>query len=426
MSGRITRARLKAIIGGSAGNLVEWYDWFAYATFSLYFAPVFFPKGNYTAQLLGTSAIFALGFLMRPLGAWFMGIYADRHGRKAGLALSVGLMCAGSLLIAVAPTHAQVGIAAPLILVLARLIQGLSLGGEYGASATYISEMAPKHRRGFWSSFQYATLSGGQLCAIGVALIMQAWLTEAELTAWGWRIPFVIGAVLALLVYLLRRQLSETPSFEAMPADRPESSIKHLWGNHRREFILVAMMSAGGGLASYAFTTYMLKFLVNTTGFDKRTATLIIAAVLVWSFISQPIWGHLADKFGRKPLLIFSGTGVMLCAVPVFSAMAHAATPLIAFGLALIPITLHGGYTANNAMVKAELFPVHIRSLGVALPYALGNTVFAGTVESVALWFKGAGIEAGFYWYVSAVVAMALTAFIMLPETRDNSLITED
>ncbi|MFM9851326.1 MAG: MFS transporter [Sphingomonadaceae bacterium] len=426
MAATISRERLKAIIGGSLGNLVEWYDWFAYATFSLYFAPVFFPKGDYTAQLLGTSAIFAVGFIMRPIGAWVMGVYADRHGRKAGLALSVGLMCAGSLLIAVAPTHAQSGILAPIILVLARLIQGLSLGGEYGASATYISEMAPKNRRGFWSSFQYATLSGGQLTAIGVALIMQAWLTEAELTAWGWRIPFVIGAALALGVYLLRRQLAETPSFENMKADRPKSSIGALWRHHRRESILVAMMSAGGGLASYAFTTYMLKFLVNTSGFDKRTATLVIASALVWSFISQPLWGLAADKFGRKPLLIFSGTGVMLCAVPVFTAMAQASTPLIAFGLMLIPITLHGGYTANNAMVKAELFPAHIRSLGVALPYALGNMVFAGTVETVALWFKDQGIEAGFYWYVSAIVGMALTAFILLPETKQTSLIEED
>ncbi len=422
----ISAARFKAIIGGSLGNLVEWYDWFAYATFSLYFAPVFFPKGDYTAQLLGTSAIFATGFLMRPIGAWVMGIYADRHGRKAGLALSVGLMCGGSLLIALAPTHAQAGVAAPLILVLARIIQGLSLGGEYGASATYIAEMAPRHRRGFWASFQYATLSGGQLAAMAVALAMQGWLTEAELTAWGWRIPFVIGAVLALGVYLLRRRLAETPSFQAMTRDRPASTVRHLWRHHRREFVLVAMMSAGGGLASYAFTTYMLKFLVNTSGFAKHSATVVIACALVWSFVSQPIWGALADRFGRKPVMVFSGVGVLVCAVPVFTALATIATPMAAFALLLVPITLHGGYTANNALVKAELFPAHVRSLGVALPYAIGNTLFAGTVENVALQFKSAGIESGFYWYVTAIVAMALTAFILLPETSESGMIAED
>ena len=426
MTTTISRHRLKSIIGGSLGNLVEWYDWFAYATFSLYFAPVFFPKGDYTAQLLGTSVIFTIGFIMRPVGAWVMGSYSDRHGRKAGLAMSVGLMCGGSLLIAIAPTHAQAGVAAPLILVLARIIQGLSLGGEYGASATYLSEMAPRHRRGFWASFQYATLSGGQLLAMGVALAMQAWLSDAELTAWGWRIPFLIGAVLALGVYILRRRLAETPSFENLAADRPASTVRHLWQHHRRNFILVTMMTAGGSLASYAFTTYMLKFLVNTTGFDKRTATLVIACALVWSFINQPLWGAIADRFGRKPVLIFAGVGVLLCAVPVLTAVASAATPFTAFLLLLIPITLHGGYTANNALVKAELFPAHIRSLGVALPYALANAAFAGTVEPVALWFKDSGIEAGFYWYVAAMVAVALTAFVLVPETREGGLIAED
>jgi MFS transporter, MHS family, alpha-ketoglutarate permease len=422
----ITAQRLKSIIGGSAGNLVEWYDWFAYATFSIYFAPVFFPKGDLTAQLLGTTGIFAAGFVMRPIGAWVMGIYADRQGRKSGLALSVGLMFAGSILIACAPTPASVGVFAPVILLIARLLQGLSVGGEYGASATYLSEMAPKSSRGFWSSFQYATLSGGQLIAIAVALILQAMLSEAELSTWGWRIPFLIGALLALAVYVLRRRLAETPSFADMKADRPKSSVRHLWANHHREFILVAMMSAGGGLTSYAFTTYMQKFLINTAGFAKPTATLVIAGVLVWSFLIQPICGLAADRFGRRPLLLMTGWGVMLVAVPVFSLLEHVSSPWMALGLILIPITLHGGYTANNALVKAELFPVHIRALGVALPYAVGNTLFAGTGEYVALWFKQAGVESGFYWYFTAVVAMELIAFLLLPETKVTSLIAED
>ena len=418
--------RLRSIIGGSAGNLVEWYDWFAYAIFSIYFAPVFFPKGDYTSQLLGTAAIFAAGFVMRPIGAWVMGIYADRHGRKSGLALSVGLMFAGSLMIACAPTPAQAGVAAPAILLLARLLQGLSVGGEYGASATYLSEMAPKSRRGFWSSFQYATLSGGQLSAIAVAILLQGQLSEAQLSAWGWRIPFLIGALLALGVYVLRRQLAETASFENMPADRPPSSARALWANHRREFILVAMLSAGGGLTSYAFTTYMQKYLINTVGFEKQTATLILAAVLVWSFIMQPIAGLAADRFGRKPMLLIAAGGVLLVTVPVYTALESVTTPLAAIALLLIPITLQAGYTANNAMVKAELFPAHIRALGVALPYAVGNTLFAGTTEYVALWFKGAGMESGFYWYVVAVVSMELIAVLLLPETRETSLITED
>jgi MFS transporter, MHS family, alpha-ketoglutarate permease len=418
--------RLKSIVAGSAGNLVEWYDWFAYATFALYFAPLFFPKGDYTAQLLSTAAVFAAGFLMRPIGAWVMGIYGDKHGRKAGLTLSVIMMAAGSLMIAFAPTYATAGVAAPVILVAARMIQGLSVGGEYGSSATYLSEIAPADRRGFWSSFQYATLSGGQLLAILTALLLQAVLTEEQLTSWGWRIPFVIGAVLAVLVFLLRRTMAETKSFASIDQSREKSSLKLLWRDHRRSCILVAMMSGGGGLASYAFTTYMLKYLVNSAGFEKQTATLILAAALVWSFCLQPLAGMLADRFGRKPMLLISGVGVSLAAVPIYTLLGTTTSPLMALALVLIPITLHGGYTANNAMVKAELFPAHIRALGVAFPYAVGNTLLAGTTEYVALWFKSAGNESGFFWYVAVMVGMTVIAYLMLPETKTAGLIRED
>ena len=427
----IDTKRLRSIIGGSAGNLVEWYDWFAFATFAIYFAPAFFPKGDLTAQLLNTAGIFAAGFAMRPLGAWLMGMYGDRRGRKAGLTLSVAMMAVGSLIIAFSPTYAQLGIAAPVILVIARIVQGLSIGGEYGSSATYLSEMAPDDRRGFWSSFQYATLTGGQLIAILVALVLQATLSEAELKAWGWRIPFVIGAFLALGVYALRRNLAETKAFEGVAGSdgvvvESRSTLRMLWRDHRRACILVTVMSGGGGMASYAFTTYMLKYLVNTAHFAKETATYIMAGVLVWSFCVQPLWGLFADRIGRKPALLTAGIGVGVVAVPVFTTIAVTTNPWVAFLILLIPITLHGGYTSTNAMVKAELFPPHIRALGVAFPYAVGNTVLAGTVEYVALSFKERGIESGFFWYVTAVLAATTVAFLMLPETKGRKLDTGD
>ncbi|RZJ83712.1 MAG: MFS transporter, partial [Brevundimonas sp.] len=219
------RRRLMNIVGGSAGNLVEWFDWYAYAAFTLYFAPVFFPKGDDTAQLLSAAAIFAVGFLMRPIGAWIMGIYADRKGRKAGLTLSVSLMCAGSLLIGVTPGYAAIGIAAPALLLLARLMQGLSVGGEYGSSATYLSEMATARHRGFWSSFQYVTLISGQLLALALLIVLQNTLSEADLAAWGWRIPFFVGAALAVIVFWLRRRLDETRAFAGVAAEQaPKSS----------------------------------------------------------------------------------------------------------------------------------------------------------------------------------------------------------
>ena len=422
----IPRKRLISIIGGSAGNLVEWYDWFAYVSFSLYFAPVFFPKGDQTAQLLSTAAVFAVGFVVRPIGAWIMGRYSDHKGRKAGLTMSVALMFGGSMLLALAPTYAMAGIFGPLTLIFARMLQGLSLGGEYGASATYLSEMAPRKNRGFWASFQYMTLCGGQLVAIFVAVVLQNLLTEAELTAWGWRIPFFIGAALALIVYIMRRKMAETASFENLAKDRPRSSAAKLWADHRRESILVAMLSAGGGASAYTFTSYMHKYLFNTVGFSKVTATYIIAAVLLWFTLLQPVSGALADRFGRKPLMLLFGIGGAIVAIPVFLLLEQTTSPVIAALLIMIPITLQSGYSANNALVKAELFPAHIRGLGVALPYALGNAAFAGTVEFIALWLKGAGVEWMFYIYITLAILMAGIATLLLPETQNNGLIAED
>ena len=426
MATGIDRSRLKAIIGGSAGNLVEWYDWYAYSVLSIYFAPVFFPDGDATAQLLNTAAIFAVGFLMRPIGAWIMGIYADRHGRKSGLALSVGLMCAGSLLIAVAPGYATIGVAAPLLLVLARMLQGLSVGGEYGASATYLSEMATRSARGFWSSFQYVTLIAGQLAALVTVLLLQLLLSDAALDSWGWRVPFVIGAILALVVYILRSRLAETESFKSQAHDRPVSNARNLWRDHPREFILVAMITAGGSMSFYAYTTYMQKFLVNTSGFDKQTATAVMTAALVVFMAMQPFWGMASDRVGRKPLLLLFGVVGMAVTVPVFSALATVTSPVLALILILVPLSLLGAYTSISALIKAELFPAHIRTLGVSLPYAIGNTMFGGTAEYAALWFKRIGAESGFYWYLTIVIGVALVGFILLPDTKHTSLIAED
>lgn len=299
------RRRIKSIIGGSAGNLVEWYDWYVYSAFTLYFAPSFFPSDDPTAQLLSAAAIFAVGFVMRPIGAWVMGIYADRKGRKAGLTFSVTLMCAGSLMIAVTPAYDRIGIAAPIILLVARLLQGLSVGGEYGASATYLSEMAGKRNRGFFSSFQYVTLISGQLIALCVLLGLQAVLTPTDLESWGWRIPFAAGGVLAVAVYYIRRGLAETESFTKAQAlaKQNAASVSSGWAlfrHHPRQALTVILLTAGGTLAFYAYSTYMQKFLVNTSGFSREAATEITAAALFIYMLLQPLAGALSDRIGRN------------------------------------------------------------------------------------------------------------------------------
>lgn len=419
--------RLRNIVGGSAGNLVEWYDWYVYAAFTLYFAPSFFPSGDRTSQLLSTAAVFAVGFVMRPIGAWVMGVYADRKGRKAGLSLSVSLMCLGSLMIALVPTYAAIGAAAPAILVLARMLQGLSVGGEYGASATYLSEMAGRKRRGFFSSFQYVTLIAGQLIALAVLLILQVSMSEAALEGWGWRIPFAIGAVLAVVVFYIRRRVAETESFEnAKAADAPRSSGVNLFRDHPEEALLVIALTAGGTLAFYAYTTYMQKFLVNTSGFDRETASRVMTAALFVFMCLQPLAGALSDRVGRKPVMIGFGLLGALGTVPLFTALESVESPYAAFALVMAALVIVTGYTSINAVVKAELFPAHIRALGVALPYAIANTIFGGTAEYVALWLKDAGMERAFYWYVAAMIALSLAVYATMRDTKAHSRILED
>ena len=420
-------ARLKAILGGAAGNLVEWFDWFAYATFSLYFAKVFFPKGDLTAQLLQTSSVFALGFLARPVGAWLMGLYADRAGRKAALLACVALMCLGSLIVAAVPGYKTIGVAAPIILTVARLIQGLSVGGEYGASATYLSEVAGHSRRGFWSSFQFFTIVGGQVGAMALLMLLQATLTKADLDAWGWRIPFVVGAVLAVAVYGVQRRLAETASFETARArGAGRSTTWRLLSEHPRETLIVFTLSSAGGLTFYALTTYMQKFLINTAHFNRDAATQISAVSLIFYMLVIPLFGWLGDKVGRRRLLIFSFGFGALIAWPMMTHLSVARDAGAALALICGGITVLAGYSAVSAVVKAELFPTDLRGLGVALPYALGNMLFGGTAEFIALWFKQQGHEGLFFIYLAVVQTAAFVAAVLMQDTQHSGRLSDD
>ena len=422
----MTPRRLRSIVGGSVGNLVEWYDWYVYSAFSLYFARSFFPPASQTAQLLNAAAVFAVGFLMRPVGGWLMGRYADRHGRRAALSASVLLMSVGSLVIAATPTYASIGMAAPALLVAARLLQGLSVGGEYGASATYLSEMAGQRRRGFYSSFQYVTLIMGQLLALGVLLLLQRQLPAPALEAWGWHIPFVVGALCAVLALWLRRGLDETAAFRAARSSgAPHGRLRALLA-HPRQVATVVGLTAGGTLAFYTFTTYAQKFLVNTAGFTRESATRVSAAVLVVYMLAQPVVGLLSDRVGRRPVLMTFGVLGTLGTVPVLTALGAARSEPHAFLLLLAALLAVSGYTAINAVVKAELFPTEIRALGVGLPYAVTVSLFGGTAEYLALWAKSVGHERWFYWYVTACIAASLAVYATMPETRTAMATADD
>ncbi|MGW6861308.1 MFS transporter [Streptomyces xanthophaeus] len=424
----LRKRRRTALIGGSLGNLVEWYDWFVYASFAIYFADSFFPGDNPTTQLMNTAGIFAVGFLMRPVGGWVLGRAADRHGRKSALTLTVTMMSVAALLIAVAPTYGQAGYFGALVLLLARLLQGMSIGGEYAASATYLTEVSARNRRGLGSSFQYVSMTCGQLLGLGILITMQHTLTTAQLESWGWRIPFLLGALFAVVVFWLRRRLQETDAFKEEPSDGADGhddsargSMKALW-QHRRQAGLVMALTLGGTVAYYTYTTYLTKYLVGSAGMAKTTATLVSFTALALFAVLQPFAGMLSDRIGRRPLLITFAVGCTVGTYPIMTALGSASSYWSALGLSLLALVIVTGYTSINAAVKAELFPTRVRALGVALPYAVANALFGGTAEYVALWFKSHGRESMFFWYVSGCALVSLVTYVLMPDTRNTAL----
>ncbi|WP_027711074.1 MFS transporter [Dickeya chrysanthemi] len=400
-----SRQRIWAIVGASSGNLVEWFDFYVYSFCSLYFAHIFFPTGNATTQLLQTAGVFAAGFLMRPIGGWLFGYIADKYGRKRSMLISVCMMCLGSLVIACLPGYATIGVWAPLLLLMARLFQGLSVGGEYGTSATYMSEVALEGRKGFYASFQYVTLIGGQLLALLVVVILQHVLSDTELRSWGWRIPFALGAALAVVALFLRRSLNETSDSETR-ARKDAGSLRGLWRN-RNAFIMVLGFTAGGSLSFYTYTTYMQKYLVNTAGMSAKSASGLMTLALFVFMLLQPLFGALSDKIGRRSSMLFFGALSALLTVPILSTLQGMTNPVIAFSLVMLALVIVSFYTSISGILKAEMFPPEVRALGVGLSYAVANALFGGSAEYVALSLKSLGMEESFFWYVSLMGALA-------------------
>ena len=408
------RRRIFAIVAASSGNLVEWFDFYVYAFCAIYFAPAFFPKSDATAQLLNTAGVFAAGFLMRPIGGWLFGRIADRRGRRFSMVVSVLMMCAGSLVIAFVPTYERIGAWAPAILLAARLFQGLSVGGEYGTTATYMSEVALKGQRGFFSSFQYVTLIGGQLLAVLVVVVLQQLLSEAELKDCGWRGPSVVGAVTAVIALLLRRTLHET-STAASRGSGEAGSVAAIFRHHKAAFFTVLGYTAGGSLIFYTFTTYMQKYLVNSAGMTIKSASNVMTACLFLYMCMQPLFGMLSDRIGRRRNMLLFGALGALMTVPVLSALRSVTNPFAAGVLITLALAVVSLYTSISGIVKAEMFPTEVRALGVGLAYAIANAAFGGSAEYVALGLKSIGHETVFYWYVSAMMVIAFLVSLRLP-----------
>ena len=417
------RGRIGAIFGGSIGNLIEWYDFYVYNTFALYFARQFSaPATSATQQYVTIFAIYAVGFFIRPVGGWVLGSLADRRGRRASLSLSVTLMCVGSLIVAVLPTYASIGVAAPILLLVARLIQGVSLGGEYASSATYLSEMAIARHRGFFTSFQYVTLIGGQVLGSLTLLVMQGLLTAPQLEGWGWRVPFVIGAALSVVGLYLRRGIAESPDFERARTEPREGALKLLLA-HRREFFIVLGLTMGGTTAFYTYTTYMTTYLTNTVKLSRENANLISLVTLVVYAAIQPLFGAISDRIGRRPVLMWFGVLGTLGTVPLLTALGNTRDFTTALVLVMTALVIVSGYTSINAVVKAELFPTSVRALGVGLPYAIAASLFGGTAPYIALQLKDWNVESYFYWYVSFMCLCSLLTYAFMRDTRKTSLI---
>ncbi|MEU8484040.1 MFS transporter [Streptomyces sp. NPDC048641] len=414
------RRPLRQLLAASVGNAVEWYDWYAYTFLATYIAGQVFPKGsgNSLVPLLSTFAVFAVGFFMRPVGGLLMGAVADRRGRRAALTVTILLMGGSSLLVGLTPTYASVGVLAPVVLVLARLLQGLSVGGEFAASTTFLVESAGPGRRGLFSSFQYVSTSAGQLAASGVAAVLVSTLGDGQMDSWGWRVPFVLGALLSLVGFWIRRGAYETRSAEQRAAGRPGlfDALRH----HPRESLLICGITAGGTLAYYTWTSYLPTYAELNAGIDKADALVAGTIALAFFALLQPIGGMLSDRFGRKPLLLFFGLGFALLSVPLLRSLGDSFGSLLLVQCA--GMVLLTGFTSISAAVNAEVFPARVRAAGIGFPYSLTVAVFGGTAPYVGTLFKETGHAGLFPWYVAVLCLVSSAVYLRLPESAHKEL----
>jgi MHS family alpha-ketoglutarate permease-like MFS transporter len=417
---RLNPQQRKAIFAGAIGNTVEWVDWAVYATFAPVFAGQFFAGGNETTALLSTLAVFAVGFVMRPVGGAVLGAYADRHGRKKGLTLTISLMAGASIVIAVCPTYTHIGVAAPIVLLLARLVQGFSAGGEFGSSSAFLIESAASGRRAFAGSWQQVSVGAGSLIAALLGTILNSTLSDADLHGWGWRLAFGLAGLLGLVGLWLRRSVHETEAFTRIRKGPRRNALVAMVRDHPGAALRVAGVTIAGTLIYYVWVTYMPAYAHLSTGIPLKTALLANTLAMVVFIVLLPFGGLLSDRIGRKPTMTVFAGGFLVFAWPAFHFLSNGFWSV--FVIELIGLVLIVGYSANCAVIMAEQFPPEVRTTGIGLPYALAVAIFGGTAPYVTTWLN-ANHHGDLVWvYVAVAALIGVAVYLTMPETKGKEL----
>lgn len=422
------RSKKKSLLASTVGNVLEWYEWSAYAVLAPFIAVAMFDQGDPLSALLSTLAVFAVGFLMRPLGGIVFGRIADRRGRKFVLVTTMLMMAAGSLAIGLMPTYATIGAWASLVLLAARVLQGFAHGGESATAYSYVGEIAPPHRRGMWGSVAFIAIFGGSVIAYTLGGVLTSTLSESAVGEWGWRVPFLLGALLALVALYLRRDMDESDVFEADRArdaaaeeegTAPSPARTSRAGVVRAVLVMIAMVS-GITAAHYTWTSYVSTYAITQQGMDPGTAYWMSVAAQVIALVSLPFWGLLSDRIGRRPMLLFFAVLMFALQYPLTRMITDQGwTLLVATSVALLVVSAPA---AILSAILSESFPTRVRTQGIGFAYSLSVAVFGGTAPYLNQLFGNLGADWVFGVYIMALCALTGLSCLFIRETRGVEL----